>query len=124
MLAYKSAGYPIYDDPEFASGVNNVSVYNNLSNGTVTITRGKAVEDFGLISSGNSSGYVLKITSAGSASPGIGGFIQTIDSRANAVFIQIFRAMIPLGRRIQIASNSMGTAYSEKFITSSEGTGK
>lgn len=124
VLAYKGAGYPIYTDPEFASGVNDVHVYNSLSNGAVTITRGKAVEDFGLISSGNSSGYVLKITSAGSAGPGIGGFYQLFYSRANAVFIQIFRAMIPLGRSIGRSSNSIGDNSSDKFITSAEGTGK
>lgn len=124
VLAYKSAGYPIYDDPEFVSGVNDVHVYNNKQGGAVTMVRGRAVEDFGLVSSGNSSGYVLKFTSAGVASPGIGGFYQLFYSRANAVLIQIFRAMIPLGRSIGRSSNSIGNNSSDKFITSAEGTGK
>lgn len=117
-LGYKSAGYPVYNDPEFTSGSNSISVYNNASNGTVTHA---IVSD---ASSGNSSGKVLKITHTGSGSPGFGGFVQYISSRANAIFIQIFRAKIPTGRNIATASNSMGDNYKDEWLTPTAGTGR
>ena len=121
--AFKSAGYPLYTDPEFGSGNNSVNIYNNAANGTVTITRGKAT-DFGLNDSGNATGYVLKINCTGTASPGYGGFYQSISSRANAIFVQIFRAKVPTGYILGTASNSMGTSYTDRFLTSVLGTGK
>ena len=124
VLAYKSAGFPMYTDPEFAEGTNSVNVYNNKGGTDVTITRGTATS-FGLNDSGNASGYVLKIQTAGTnATPGWGGFYQGINSRANAVYVQIFRAKLPSGYYLQTASNSMGDSYSDKFITSNAGTGK
>lgn len=117
-LGYKSTGYPVYNDPEFAKGANGVSVYNNSSNGTVTHT---IVSD---ASSGNSSGKVLKITHTGAASPGFGGFYQNISSRANAIFIQIFRAKIPTGRNVATASNHMGDNYKDEWLTPTDGTGR
>jgi hypothetical protein len=117
-LGYKSAGYPVYNDPEFATGSNNVSVYNNASNGTVTHA---IVSD---ASSGNSSGKVLKITHTGSGFPGFGGFVQYISSRANAIFIQIFRAKIPTGRNVAISSNDMGDNYKDEWLTPTAGTGR
>lgn len=117
-LGYKSTGYPVYNDPEFASGSNSISVYNNASNGTVTHA---IVSD---ASSGNSSGKVLKITHTGSGSPGFGGFVQYISSRANAIFIQIFRAKIPTGRNVATTSNSMGDNYKDEWLTPTTGTGR
>lgn len=118
LFELKTAGYPVYSDPEFASGYNSVYVYNNYGNGTVTITREQAGDHT------NSSGFQLKITTAGEATPGCGGFYQSISSRANAIFVQIFRAKIPVGYNVNTASNSMGTNYQDRFITDRAGTGK
>ena len=118
ITGLKSFGYPVYTDPEFASGNNSVSVYNNQGNGTVTITRMESTE------SANSSGYILKITTNGTASPGAGGVYQSITSRANAIFVQIFRAKIPSGYNLAVASNSMGTSYTDQWLTSNAGTDK
>lgn len=118
LFELKTAGYPVYSDPEFMSGYNSISVYNNYGNGTVTITREHAGDH------ANSSGFQLKITTAGEATPGCGGFYQSILSRANAIFVQIFRAKIPVGYNVNTASNSMGTNYQDKFITDRAGTGK
>ena len=120
MQAIKGMGYPVYGDPEFANGSNSVSVYNNSSNGTVTINR--IVDNQ---TSSNSSGYILQIsTSTGTASPGRGGFVQHIPSRANAVFVQIFRAKIPIGFSVVNAENSQGSGATFHWLTSREGTGK
>ena len=112
-------GTPIYNDPEFASGNNAVAVYNNAANGNVTITR---IADNQ--ASANSSGYILQIKVTGLAEPWTGGFVQSIQSRANAVFMQIFRAKIPVGYNVVANSNQMGANYSDVWITSTAGTGK
>ena len=119
-ISLKGAGYPVYTDPEFASGNNSVHVYNNSGNGTVTISR--ISDNQG---SSNSSGYILQIsTTSGTASPGRGGFCQTITSRNNAVFAQIFRAKIPTGFSVVNAENAMGSGYSTHWLTDTAGTGK
>ena len=120
VLALKSAGTPVYDDPEFASGVNSVAVYNNSGGGTVTITR---IDDNQ--GSANSSGKILQIsTTSGTASPGRGGFYQSITARQNAVFVQIFRAKIPTGFSVVNAENHMGDSYTTYWLTDTAGTGK
>ena len=119
-LSLKSAGFPVYTDPEFASGNNSVEVYNNKSNGTVTISR--IADNQG---SANSSGYILQIsTTSGEASPGRGGFYQNIQSRQNAVFAQIFRAKIPIGFSVVKGENHMGNGYTTFWLTDTAGTGK
>lgn len=119
-ISLKSAGFPVYNDPEFANGNNSIYVYNNLENGTVTISR--IADNQG---SANSSGYILQIsTTSGEASPGRGGFHQYIQSRQNAVFAQIFRAKIPVGFSVVNAENGMGNGYTTFWLTDTAGTGK
>lgn len=119
-ISLKGAGCPVYDDPEFALGTNNVTVYNNSSGEAVTLTRILDNQQ-----SGNLSGYILQIsTSAEDASPGRGGFIQEMYADPNLVFAQIFRAKIPVGFSVVNAENSMGTKYSTHWLTDTAGTGK
>lgn len=58
------------------------------------------------------------------ASPGLGGVVQRIDSRANAVFIRRIIAKIPTGYSIKQTENSMGTGYKIEWLTSRAGTGR
>lgn len=111
-------GYPMTADPEFASGNGLVSLYNNAGNGVTVIER---ISDS---SAANTTGYVMRIRNTGAASPGLGGFHSSINSRANAVFVQIFRAKIPTGHSVVQASNSMGSSYRDVWITDTAGTGK
>lgn len=111
-------GYPMTADPEFASGNGLVSLYNNAGNGATVIER---ISDS---SAANTTGYVMRIRNTGAASPGLGGFRSSINSRANAVFVQIFRAKIPTGYSVVQASNSMGSSYGDVWITDTAGTGK
>lgn len=111
-------GYPMTADPEFASGNGLVSLYNNAGNGATVIER---ISDS---SAANTTGYVMRIRNTGAASPGLGGFHSSINSRANAVFVQIFRAKIPTGYSVVQASNSMGSSYGDVWITDTAGTGK
>lgn len=111
-------GYPMTADPEFASGNGLVSLYNNAGNGATVIER---ISDS---SAANTTGYVMRIRNTGAASPGLGGFHSSINSRANAVFVQIFRAKIPTGHSVVQASSSMGSSYGDVWITDTAGTGK
>lgn len=120
IFALKAVGTPVYGDPEFKDGVNSVGYYNNSGGGTVTVTRISDNQN-----SANSSGYILQISSTtGTTSPGRGGFVQNITSRAGAVFCQIFRAKIPTGFTVVNAENSMGSNYKTYWLTDRAGTGK
>ena len=121
-FAYKT-GYPVYTDPVFSSGTNSVGVYNNKGNGKVICTR-ITYTDAGIDAPGTGSDYVVQIKTIGEAAPGCGGFVQSIPARANAIFVQIFRALVPVGRSLHTASNNMGDTYKDEWLTSTEGTGK
>lgn len=113
-----SKGKMLNRDPEFRSGLNGISVYNNSGGGTVTVER---TTDVNLP---NQSGYKIKITTVqGSVSPGLGGFTFNTRSRANAVFITRFIAWIPAGRAIEWASNATGNGRTAKWLTNNVGTG-
>lgn len=115
-------GKCMFSDVDFRTDKNAVGVYNNnsgVSPSAVTITRIAKTSDCP-----SKSDYCLEIKLVGNASPSYGGFVQGITSRANAIFVQRFVAKLPVGYRFNVASNSMGSGYSDKFVTSSDGTGK
>ena len=112
-------GYPLYTDPEFASGTNGISVYNNSGGSAVTITRESSS------TSGNSSGYCLHIHSAASgASPYGGGFYFATSGVKARTYICIFRAVIPTGYSVVFHTNSVGSGGNYGWLTSNDGTGK
>lgn len=115
-----SQGKMLHTDPMFASGVNNCKVYNNSSNGTVTVTRTVKSSDNPM----TGTSYELTVKTAGNASPGLGGYVQYITSRANAVFIRRIIAKIPTGYTLNYAQNSMGSGYTVQWLTPNAGTGK
>lgn len=120
VLALKASGTPLYDDPEFLNGINSVKIYNNKNNTNVSITH---IDDNQ--NSANSSGKIIQISStSGETAPGRGGFYQLIQSRKNAIFVQIFRAKIPVGYKVVNAENSMGAGYNTYWLTDQAGTGK
>lgn len=110
-------GKMIYRDPEFRNGLNNINVYNNSNNGTVTITR------TGLSSAPNDSKTVLEIRTNGAASPGNGGFNFGTATYNRKVYTIRIIAKIPTGRNIEFATNNIGTGGSHKWLTSNAGTG-
>lgn len=110
-------GKMMYRDPEFRNDNNSITVYNTNSNGTVTIAR------TGLSSAPNDSKTVLEIKTAGSATPGIGGFCFATPCSNRKVFIVRIIAKIPVGRNIQWTSNAIGASGSSKWLTPNAGTG-
>lgn len=114
-----SSGKLLFGDPTFKTGTNGTTVYNNASNGAVTVARVAKQS-----SNPTSSGYEMKITVTGAAAPALGGFVQTISSRANAVFLIKYIICLPLGYALYTAANAMGDGASDKFIGNVNGTGK
>lgn len=112
-----SKGKMLNRDPEFRSGLNGIGTYNNAGGGTVTVER---TTDINLP---NQSGYKIKITTTGAASPGLGGFYFGTQTRANAVFITRFIAWVPVGYKIEWASNATGNGGTAKWLTNKLGTG-
>ncbi len=114
-----SKGKMLYRDPSFKSGSNSCSVYNNSGNGNVTVTRVS-----GVAGNPNSSGYCLKVKTTGTASPGWGGFHWGATAKANRVLVVRLIANIPTGYTLNFATKSLGTGASQKWLTSTAGTGK
>lgn len=114
-----SQGRMLYRDASFASGLNGISVYNNAANGKVTISRVS-----GVAGNPNSSGYCIKITSTGAASPGYGGFTFFTPAKVNRVLVARFIANIPTGYTLNFATNSLGNGSTSKWLTDHVGTGK
>lgn len=109
-----SKGKMLNRDPEFRSGMNGIGIYNNSGNGMV------AVERAADINLPNQSGYKIKITTSGAVEPGLGGFTFGTQTRANAVFITRFIAWVPVGYRIEWATNA---GAGGKWLTNNVGTG-
>lgn len=112
-----SKGKMLNRDPEFRSGMNGIRDYNNSGNGMV------AVERAADINLPNQSGYKIKITTSGAVQPGLGGFFFGTQTRANAVFITRFIAWVPVGYKIEWATNAMGSGGTSKWLTNNVGTG-
>ena len=110
-------GYGQIKDSEFESSVP-IDKYDNNDSGKVTITR---IADS---TAGNSSGYVLKIHSSVSASPGGGGFtFQTVKAYKQTTCV--FRAKIPAGYSIKFVTNSIGSGGGRvEWLTDNAGTGR
>ena len=110
-------GYGQIKDSEFESSVP-IDKYDNNGSGKVTITR---IADS---TAGNSSGYVLKIHSSVSASPGGGGFtFQTVKAYKQTTCV--FRAKIPAGYSIKFTTNSIGSGGGRvEWLTDNAGTGR
>lgn len=111
-------GKMLYRDPTFYNGNNSVNVYNNSGNGTVTITRQQDS------TAPNDSKYVLLIKNTGTSSPYCGGFYFGNMTSYRKIFVARIIARIPSGREISYHSNSIGTGGSQKWLTSTAGTGE
>ncbi|OBA11951.1 interleukin-like EMT inducer domain-containing protein [Acinetobacter baumannii] len=112
-------GKLVQGDVNFKKGNNAVGVYNNAGNGNVTVTR--------VAKSANNpttSTHELEIKTIGAANPVWGGFFQLVYGRANAVFVIKYLIKLPVGYKLVNAGNSMGTGAIDRFIGSTEGTGK
>lgn len=114
-----SQGRMLYRDASFASGLNDIKVYNRISGGKVTISRVS-----GVAGNPNSSGYCIKIATAGAADPDHGGFYFATPTKANRVLVARFIANVPTGYTITFGTNTIGNGSTSKWLTGHVGTGK
>ena len=109
----------LFKDPNFSMGPNNTTKYANSGASNVTWTRATKSSDNPI----TGTNYEMVCTNIGSASPGLGGFYWSHQSRKNAVFLYRIIAKIPTGHNIQFASNAVGDD-TRGWLTSNAGTGK
>lgn len=91
-------------------------IYNNKSNGAVTKENITVQE-----SPFYGSKEVIKFTSLGNTTPGLGGFCISVIPKRGYTYYHKFLAKIPVGYRAENYSNTMDA--STRWITSQEGTG-
>ena len=115
-----TAGTKLNTDVNFASGMNGMTTYNNAGNGTTSLSRIARSSDSPL----TGASYMVRVTNTGSARPGLGGFYQSTNSRAKGVYYHTVMAKVPLGYRLGVAANSLGTGSSQYWLTPNEGTGE
>lgn len=116
------SGRMLHTDPTFKAGMNGVSKYSNAAaevKALLLVERVERPED-----APTTSTHCLRVTCKAEQSPGFGGVYQTIQSRANAVFVQKVIAKLPEGYALNWAANSMGTGRAVKWLTPVAGTGK
>lgn len=102
---------------------NNVVVYNNTHNGTVTHesinANGQNEWDSSLPNS------FIRIKSNGlTQSPVRGGFYTSTTTSANKVYYQVIVAKVPIGSTVNNYNNAVGDAPKFTWLTSREGTGE
>ena len=103
----------LYRDPTFLIDTNGMMPYG----ANVTVTRVQNTLN------PTGSNFAVRIRNTGASGPGIGGFYFGTQTYANAKFITKINAIIPVGRKINFATNSYGTGGVYKWLTSQEGTG-
>ena len=112
-------GKVLFTDVTFKNGKNDVAPYNNANNGNTVVERINR-----LAGCPTTSTHCIRITHKGLGNPNLGGFVQMINSRANAVFIQKFVAKLPSGYSLHTAANETGSGRTDEWLTSNQGTGK
>jgi len=120
MARLTTNGKQLIADPNFSTRASSgVGAYNNTNNGNVlfSVVAKQATNP-------TTSGYEGEITVKGSASPNFGGFVRSISSRSNALFVSKYIIKLPVGWSLQANANATGDGRIDKFVGNIEGTGK
>lgn len=110
----------VFEDLSFKNGWNGVQVYNNHGNGALVANFTDKLPENPVASTRQ----LQFVHSGGATTPGLGGFLQTVFSRANGVFLIKFVAKLPVGFSFALAANAYGDGSNGYFIGGNEGTGK
>lgn len=113
-------GRMLHRDPTFVNGINDIKLYNNSRNGTVTIKRVVNTND---ITIPNDNKAYIEIVNKGTASPGLGGFSFQDQAGYRKIFVIRIIAWIPVGRYIEFQTNAIGNGGTMTWLTSTAGTG-
>lgn len=126
LIGWNVTGNKLLLDEEFSVGVNGLGIYNNAGGTALTLVRtNTAISNIPIP---NSTGFYLKVqvdNSSLGTSPNWGGIVPNTGSViANRMYVQRFRALLPVGYQFERASNSIGTNGVDYFLSSQAGTGK
>tara|TARA_R110002012_G_scaffold65013_2_gene170697 strand:- start:918 stop:8327 length:7410 start_codon:yes stop_codon:yes gene_type:complete len=151
VAAIRNSGKCLRLDTDFTDDVNGVGVYNNAGGDVVTVNRiqwsateadplfglgnGTGSSDIDSLGVPNSSGYVIKVRydgtgNANTVSPNLGGIVQYYNpdspyaNELNHTYVQVFKALIPVGYKLVPNENPQGEDKSTYFLTDHTGTGK
>lgn len=113
-------GRMLHRDPTFVNGINDIKLYNNSGNETVTIKRVVNTND---ITIPNDNKAYIEIVNKGTASPGLGGFSFQDQAGYRKIFVIRIIAWIPVGRYIEFQTNAIGNGGTMTWLTSTAGTG-
>lgn len=112
-----NSGKLLFSDPTFKQGLNSVKIYRT-STTEHTLSYIPRNSDNPTTSTNE---VEISVTSEGAR---VGGFYQTIYSRANAVFLIKYIMKLPVGLSVETVSNALGTGGTKSIIGNKEGTGK
>lgn len=110
----------VFEDLSFKNGWNGAQVYNNYANGALAGNFTDKLPDNPVASTRQ----LQFIHTGGATTPALGGYYQTVYSRANGVFLVKFVAKLPVGFSFGCAANAYGDGANSYFIGGNEGTGK
>lgn len=128
LLGWNIDGNKLLLDEEFSIGLNGMGIYNNNGGTALTLVRSNTA--ISGVPIPNSTGFYLKVqvdNSSLGTSPNWGGIVPNIPSInliANKIYIQRFRALLPIGYSFDLASNAIGTNGTHYWLSSQAGTGK
>lgn len=120
-FAYLSLSKKETADPYFEKSLNGMSVYNNAKDGSVVVTRQADVVG-STQPVGNDRIKISHIKSGGA--PNRGGFVIDAKAVANKVYLIEFTALVPVGAKLQMNNNPLGTGGTTYWLTDNAGTGK
>lgn len=114
-------GRALFKDTYFENSLNGMEVYNNAGNGTVSLQKVTASADCP-----TDAAHMVKVSVTGTPSPGLGGFVQSVNNASCKIFYQVIVAKIPSGCTISSATNSTGMSFgaNTEWLTPRKGTGK
>jgi hypothetical protein len=127
-VATQHNGVQLIENPEFDAGIVGWNAYNNTAGSGVSIA---VVND---AYAPNGSAKILRVTTSGAASPGLGGFApagfdgtlgpQVMGKyRPGALLVWKIRAKIRVGLTLQVASNATGDGSTVAWVSPRVGTG-
>ncbi len=108
-------GTPMYSDSSF---YENIQIYNNKNNGSVTHTLIAKDADCP-----SDSDKMIMIQTSGEASPSMGGFMQYTQASMRGIYYHVFTAKVPVGYELNCIANSLGYQSKMTWITDNRGTG-
>lgn len=115
-----SFGKLLYGNTFFdTASFDGATIYNNEYNGNVAFSFHSPDATLNWKTQKN----ILRITTSGVASPGLGGFYHHVTSSPNILFYQVMYAKLPVGYTMEWGSNDIGNDSQQEFLTSQEGTG-